>query len=160
VKQFYSYIWLREDGTPYYVGKGFGKRAFIPHNHSVPPPIDSTRIVIFPMANEAEAFESEIALIDLFGRKDLGLGTLHNFTNGGEGTSGYKVSADARKMMGRAQKGNKNSVAYKQSDQGRAEARALVQPHGLTFCGRQHSAETRAKQSASAKLRWERCHAA
>jgi len=36
-----------------------------------------------------EAIESEIALIELIGRRDLGLGSLVNLTDGGEGGCGY-----------------------------------------------------------------------
>lgn len=37
-----------------------------------------------------QAIEKEKEFIKLYGRKDLGLGTLVNMTNGGEGTVGYK----------------------------------------------------------------------
>lgn len=81
--EFYSYLWLREDGSPYYVGKGSGKRAYIRReNHW--PPNDYARIVIFPQDSEADAFESEISLIALFGRKDLGTGILQNRSDGGD----------------------------------------------------------------------------
>lgn len=87
---FYSYLWLRDDGTPYYVGKGYGNRAYAYHWHRhLNPPKDKSKILVFPMANEAEAFESEVALIELFGRKDNGTGCLRNFTAGGEGMAGY-----------------------------------------------------------------------
>jgi hypothetical protein len=36
------------------------------------------------MVSEFEAFESEIALIELFGRKDFGTGCLRNLTDGGD----------------------------------------------------------------------------
>jgi hypothetical protein len=66
-QQFYSYLWLREDGTPFYAGKGHGNRAFVRGRHHLRPPSDRARILIFPMASEMEAFESEKSLIELFG---------------------------------------------------------------------------------------------
>jgi hypothetical protein len=86
--QFYTYLWLREDGTPYYVGKGTGKRAFNDRkNHRFPPP-PKDRILLQEFPDEESAFIAEAFLIALYGREDLGEGTLLNLTDGGEGCSG------------------------------------------------------------------------
>lgn len=117
---FYSYMWLRKDGTPYYVGKGQKRRAFISSAHGVHRPKDRRRILIFPMLSETEAFESEKALIELFGRKDKGTGILRNLTDGGEGSSGTLIltekAREAKRRAGRigGKKGGKT--------QGRIEA--------------------------------------
>jgi hypothetical protein len=126
--EFYSYLWLREDGTPRYVGKGSGKRAYIRHGKFYPP-IDKSRIVVFPAAAESEAFAAEKVFIDLFGRKDVGLGCLHNRTDGGDGVSGMCHSEDAKKRISRALLGHKTK--------------------GMT--GRHHSEETKQKMSLSSK---------
>lgn len=91
-RTYYSYLWLDENGSPYYAGKGFGRRAYIRHNHKVAPPQDRSRVLIFPMESERHALESECALIALFGRRDEG-GILHNVTNGGKGVRGLKRAA-------------------------------------------------------------------
>jgi len=93
-KGFYTYLWLREDGTPYYVGKGTGNRAYKLHSlrgsvRQVPPKA-CIRIQEWP--DEETALAMEIYLIDFYGRKDLGTGCLRNFTDGGEGTSGRVVT--------------------------------------------------------------------
>jgi len=80
---YYTYLWLREDGTPYYIGKGKGDRAYDRWGYICkPPPMD--RMVFYIAKDEAEAFENEIALIWYYGRKDLGTGCLRNLTDGGE----------------------------------------------------------------------------
>jgi hypothetical protein len=42
---YYVYAYLRKDGTPYYIGKGKGRRAW-DKNHSAKLPTDSSRIVL------------------------------------------------------------------------------------------------------------------
>jgi hypothetical protein len=80
---YYTYLWLREDGTPYYVGKGSGSRAYMPHKkHGNAPPLG--RVIFYIAKDESEAFENEIVLIWYYGRKDLGTGSLRNLTDGGE----------------------------------------------------------------------------
>lgn len=53
----------------------------------------------------SEAFKIEIDLIELIGRKDLGLGALVNKTSGGAGAPGTVTSDLTRSRMSKAQKG-------------------------------------------------------
>jgi general stress protein YciG len=84
---FYTYLWLREDGTPYYVGKGRGRRAFISRAHTVRRPKELSRIIVQEFETEEDAFRAEQFLITYYGRQDLGTGCLRNRTDGGEGAA-------------------------------------------------------------------------
>jgi hypothetical protein len=87
--RFYTYAYLREDRTPYYIGKGKGNRAFIKSRKSAKPPKDITRIIFLKQnITEEEAFKHEKYMIAVLGRKDLGTGILRNLTDGGQGSSG------------------------------------------------------------------------
>jgi len=104
--RFYTYAYLRKDGTPYYVGKGEGNRVYYKRSGEVKPPKDRLRI-IFLKQNllEEEAFNHEIYMISVFGRKDLGTGILHNRTNGGEGCSGIIRSEEYKRKSSESRKG-------------------------------------------------------
>lgn len=80
---FYTYLWLREDGTPYYVGKGSGDRAYRVRTHRFPPP-PKDRIIVQEFESEEDAFFAEKFLIAAYGREDLSEGRLLNLTDGGE----------------------------------------------------------------------------
>jgi hypothetical protein len=93
MNEYYTYAYLREDRTPYYIGKGKKYRAYQKRKSLNIPPKD--RILILKSnLTEEEAFKHEIYMIAVFGRKDLGTGILHNKTSGGEGTSGLDNSGE------------------------------------------------------------------
>jgi len=105
--RFYTYAYLREDRTPYYIGKGSSKRAYTRGKKDRKPPKDKSRILILKEnLTEDEAFKHEIYMIAVFGRKDLGTGILHNRTNGGDGSSGAIRSEETRIKMSETLKGN------------------------------------------------------
>lgn len=103
--RFYTYAYLREDKTPYYIGKGQGDRAYNKYRN-VKPPKDISRIIVLKEnLTEEEAFHHEIYIIDIFGRKDLGTGILINKTDGGEGTSGVVRNEEWRRKLRESNKG-------------------------------------------------------
>ena len=91
--EYYTYAYLREDGSPYYIGKGIGKRIFDKTNRSsCSVPKDKKRIIYLKKKlTEEEAFKHEIYMIAILGRKDLGTGILRNLTDGGEGFSSLQM---------------------------------------------------------------------
>ena len=98
--EYYTYAYLREDRTPYYIGKGKGNRAYRRRNKGIKPPKDKSRILILKKnLTEEESFRHEIYMIAVFGRKDLGTGILHNKTDGGDGTSGWIPSEETKKKI-------------------------------------------------------------
>ena len=111
MNDFYTYAFLREDRTPYYIGKGTGKRIYSTNRKGLKPPKDKSRIIYLKQnLTEREAFKHEIYMIAVFGRKDLGTGILYNMTNGGEGTSGWVPSEETKMNIGEAKKGNTNCL--------------------------------------------------
>ena len=102
---YYVYYYLRsKDGisgkkdTPYYVGKGKGKRITTKRARITVPKDPAYRIKIAEGLTEEQAHKIERVHVKLWGRIDLGTGILHNLTDGGEGTSGYKHTEEQRKI--------------------------------------------------------------
>lgn len=85
-KNYYIYFYLRQDFTPYYIGKGSNRRAWVKGNVEIDKPKDKSKIIIVEQnLTEIQAFILERYYIRWFGRKDLETGILRNKSDGGYG---------------------------------------------------------------------------
>ena len=96
---FYVYLHIRPDGSPLYVGKGtrkrshdFWKRTRHHKNIVAKHGKKNIQVVTIPAQSEEHAFWGEIEIIKGF--RALGY-SLCNITDGGEGASGVKQSAES-----------------------------------------------------------------
>ena len=153
---FYVYHWLRRDGTPYYVGKGKGDRAYDKTRTACNAPTDPARIVLIAEnLNEEDAFWLEIEEIAKYGRRCDG-GSLFNLTTGGEGFAGWKHSPETIKKISEATKGEKNHQYGKpcgHADRISATMRGTRTGDNNPMHGRSHKESTKEKMAEKARLR-------
>ena len=132
--EFYVYVWEDDDGNPFYVGKGKGKRAFCrKRNEWFNRKLEKLErisgkrlepLFYYTHLEETQALEAEKELINKFRRQGF---ILTNLTDGGEGISGFKFTPES-----------KLKISVKRT-------------------GSAASGETKLKMSQSSKLRFERC---
>lgn len=151
---FYTYIHRRgDDGKVFYVGKGKGARANSaknrnPHWQNIVKKHGGHVEIVAQWPVEADAFDHEALLVACF--RDMGH-PLCNMTDGGDGISGFKhtaetiakhfgkpVSAESRAKIGNANRGRVRSP----------EVRARI---AESLRGRKRPPEVIAKISASQK---------
>ena len=124
---YYVYIYYdprKTPAEPIYVGKGHGDRykhhitkgAKNKHLANKLKKIDQAKldpVIEFASTNMSpeDASSLEIELIAKFGRANKKEGTLCNFTDGGEGTPGYKHSEKTKQLFSEQRKGKKQTPA-------------------------------------------------
>ena len=140
MKIFYTYLWLRANGIPFYVGKGTGRRAFQTDDHYVKCPKDKLRILVQEHPTEQDALEAERFFIAYYGRKDLGRGPLRNITDGGDRGPTGMVWSEIQKQKLRKPKAPRTAEHCKNL--------------ALALTGKKVSEATRRKQSESATRRF------
>ena len=147
MNKYYTYAYLREDGTPYYIGKGQSRRAYDRKKHRVSIPSVDRILILKSNLTEQEAFKHEIYMISLFGRKDLRTGILLNMTGGGEGTSGYRHTSD-----------RKDKIRQKQLKRWTDEEKTKIKGDKNSFYGKKHTEDTKKRIGILSKKRNQGCN--
>ena len=166
---FYVYHYCDpESGTPFYVGKGKGRRAYV-HLTACKRPkhccydaffykklrkmlskgIEPTIEIIQRFSKSEEALKFEVSDIKRIGRRNLGLGPLTNLTDGGEGSLGYVISNETKQKISNALLGRVISKETRQKmgdfQRGKKYSEETRRKMSEASRGRQHTKETRRK---------------
>ena len=125
------YLHKKSDtGEVFYVGKGSIRRSRTSSERSefwmkTAKKHGFDVVIIDRDLSDDDAFALEVLLIKLFGRRNLGTGTLVNLTDGGEGSSGYRHTDEAKRKISEASKsispesryeGGRKRIGYPQSE--------------------------------------------
>jgi hypothetical protein len=159
----YVYAYIRRHdsktakaATPYYIGKGVGRRAIAKHHVSIPD--DDKIVIISEGLSEIWAIALERWLIRWYGRKDIGTGILHNKTDGGDGVSGRRNLPSTIAKMKESAKIRMQDPKAKEmvikSNMSRIISDETRYKMGRSFRGKSHKSETKAKMSAGQRLRY------
>jgi len=155
---YYTYAYLREDGTPYYIGKGKGNRIHSKSNRIFNPPSKERRIFLKKNLTEEDAFKHEVYMISILGRKDLGTGILHNKSNGGIGGGTMKGKIQSEETKIKISNANRGRIHSKKSRENMSKSH-LGKPNpksGASRKGKPLSEEHRKNKSEAAKLWWKK----
>jgi len=115
MNEYYTYAYLREDNTPYYIGKGKGKRLFDKYGKNCKPPKDKSKIIkLKENLTEEEAFKHEVYMIAVFGKKCNGTGILMNIADGGNSPPKmYGENSPTKRPEVKEKIGNANKISLK-----------------------------------------------
>ena len=144
---YYIYAYIRKsNGTPYYIGKGNGRRAFKKHGR-IKVPKDKSKIIIMESnLSEVGALALERRYIRWYGRKDLGTGILRNMTDGGDGTAGAKLTSNHKRKISHAVKHRPKEIIEK--------IRKATTGKNNPFYGKKHSEETKQILRSKTRLKY------
>ena len=105
MNKYYTYAFLREDGTPYYVGKGSGHRCYKNTGRAIKGPKDKSRIIKLKQnLTEEQAFTHEVYMIAI-------LPNLRNICPGGfqpPSPKGRKHSEETKRKIRESNKKTKS----------------------------------------------------
>jgi hypothetical protein len=151
---FYTYLHCKPNGGPFYVGKGHGRRSHMltqrSQYHKRMIKKYGVEIFVFPCESEEQAFADEIQQIAQLRAEGY---KLVNRTDGGDGTSGYRHTDEAKDKVSKARKGKPS--AYKgrtQSEESKARSAKAAKEQSARLSPEQRSA----RASDASKAHWDK----
>ena len=138
MNKYYVYSFLREDNhSPYYIGKGCGRRKYRDGGRKgiQAPPRDRIK-VIKENLSETDAYKLEALLILMWGRKLDGSGILRNFVEGGASPKAFTGRKHSEETKRKIREGNKRTKSKGVSEETRKRMSEAAKRRAQTPEGR------------------------